>query len=65
VSEKAPLQDQFSERVGAGRTRVEKQGRQAVARMHDERARSNVKIDSGKIRVIACPTFGFCKNDPA
>jgi hypothetical protein len=63
VSEKAPLQNQFSERVGAGRTRVEKQRHQAVARMHDERACSNVKVDIGKIRVVAGPTLRFRKNN--
>ena len=65
VSEKAPLQDQFSERIGAGRTRVEKQGRQAVSRMYYNRACSNVKIDIGKIRVIAGPTLRFRENDRA
>jgi hypothetical protein len=65
VSEKARLQDQFSERKCARWAGVEEQGRNRPRGIRDERARLNRKIRIAEFRVIACPTLCFRKNNGA
>ena len=58
VSEKAPLQNQFSERIRTGRPRVEKQRHQRRLRMlSDEPALVIVTIGLGEFRIVASPAL--------
>ena len=66
MSEKAPLQNQFSECERVGWPSVEKQGRQRRLRIcSDERVLTTVKIGIGEFRVIARPTLRYNRNDRA
>jgi hypothetical protein len=65
VSEKARLQNQFSERKCAGWSGIEKQRPNDSRRMYNEPPRLNGKIRVAEFRVIACPIFCFRKNDSA
>jgi hypothetical protein len=65
VSEKASLQDQFSERKCTGWAGIEKQRRNDSRRMHNERAHRNEKIRDTEFRVISYPISCFRKNDSA
>src|SRR5438034_11110504 len=58
VSEKAPLQDQFSKGMRVGRPRVEQQRCKLVAKMCEQPAILKRKMDIGKIAVTSCPTLG-------
>jgi hypothetical protein len=58
VSEKAPLQNQFSERMRIGRPRVEKNRRQRCLQIRsDERALIIVMIGLGEFRIVASPAL--------
>ena len=58
VSKKAPLQNQFSERMRIGRSRVEKQRRQRCLRIRsDERALIIGMIGLGEFRIVASPAL--------
>jgi hypothetical protein len=65
VSEKAPLQNQFSERKRAGRTGVEQQRRNTSRRIHNERSGLNGEARVTEFCIIARPIFRFCKDDSA
>jgi hypothetical protein len=58
VSEKAPLQNQFSERMCIWRPSVEKQRRQRCLRIRsDERVLIIVTIGFGEFRIVASPAL--------
>ena len=58
VSEKAPLQNQLSERMRIGRPRVEKQRRQRCLQIRsDERALIIIMIGLGEFRIVASPAL--------
>jgi hypothetical protein len=63
VSEKAPLQNQFSERMCTRRTRVERQGHLRVTQKRNENKLFKAEIHIRKFGVIARPTFPFRKNN--
>jgi hypothetical protein len=65
VSEKAPLQNQFSERICIRRTRVERQGHLRVTHKRNENKLFKEEIDTWRFGVIARPTFRFRKYDCA
>jgi hypothetical protein len=65
VSEKAPLQDQFSEGMRVGWSCVERRRHLRVTQRRDECDVLNAKIKVGKVRVVARPTFRFRKNNSA
>ena len=57
VSEKAPMQNQFSECPRFGRSCIEEQRRRRGMRIRNEREFIDAKSDSGKFCVIARPAF--------
>jgi hypothetical protein len=57
VSEKAPLQNQFSERMRIRRPGVERSRCQGNSRILDTRAFFQAKIGAGKIRVVTHPAL--------
>jgi hypothetical protein len=65
VSEKAPLQDQFSEGTPVGWSCVKRRRHLRVTQERDECDVLNAKIKVGKGRVVARPTFRFRKNNSA
>jgi hypothetical protein len=66
VSVKAPLQDQFSERMRAGRASVERQARYCRARIcSDERALTAVMMGIGEVRVVASPALSRNRSNRA
>ena len=65
VSEKAPLQNQFSECPRFGRSCIEEQRLRRGMRMRNEREFIDAKIDAGKFCVVARPAFGYHRNNCA
>ena len=58
MSEKAPLQDQLSKGMRAGRPGVQQQRCRGVAKMCEQPAILKVEIDIGRIAITSCPTLG-------
>ena len=57
VSEKAPLQDQLSKGMRAGRPCVEQQRCERIAEMCEQPAILKGEIDIGNIAITSCPTL--------
>ena len=58
VREKAPLQDQLSKGMRAGRPRIEQQRCECIAEMCEQPVILEAKIDIGKNAVTSRPTLG-------
>lgn len=65
VSEKAPMQNQFSECPRFGRSCIEEQRRRRGMRIRNEREFIDAKTDAGKFCVVARPAFGYHRNNCA
>jgi hypothetical protein len=65
VSEKAPMQSQFSECPRFGRSRIEEQRRRGGMQMRYEREFIDAQIDAGKFCVVSRPAFGHRRNNCA
>ena len=63
VSEKALLQDQFSKGMRAGRPCVEQQGCERIAKMCEQPAILEGKMDIGRIAITSCPTLADSWNN--
>ena len=63
VREKAPLQDQLSKGMRAGRPRIEQQRCECIAEMCEHPVILEAKIDIGKIAITSCPTLGDSWNN--
>jgi hypothetical protein len=63
VSEKAPLQNQFSERTRVGRPRGEKRRCQRSWQMLNSRALLRAKVDMGEFGVVRIPALSDNRND--
>src|SRR5437773_12246883 len=58
VSEKAPLQDQFSKGMRVGRPRVQQERCEGIPEISEQPAIFEGKMDIGNIAVTSCPTLG-------
>jgi hypothetical protein len=65
VSEKAPLQNQFSERTRIGGPGIKRSRCQGSSRTLDTRVLFQAKIGAGKIRVVTHPALGDNRSNRA
>ena len=63
VSEKAPLQDQLSKGMRAGRPRVQQERCEGLPEVSEQPAILKGKMEIGKIAVTSCPTLGNSWNN--
>jgi hypothetical protein len=65
VREEAPLQDQLSKGMRAGRPRVQQERCEGLPEISEQPAILKGKMEIGKIAVTSCPTLGNSWNNSA